>query len=100
MIREDDRLAQHPAARGQPRRVKLRQVQMHDVCLTGELPGHRPEAGHDYPLADAKSHRDAHHVHAVHDFVAREGRIVLRGKHSDLVALLDERVAQAFHVNR
>jgi hypothetical protein len=99
VIGKDGGLAEETPAQGDAGRVELRQVHLDDVVLQDEFGRHKAERGGNDTLADTEQDRHADDPHAVHRFLARKGRVVLRGHHGHFVSAFGESARQALGID-
>ncbi len=99
MIGEDGGLAHQPAAKRHAGRIELRQVHLHHIVRGDQFGCHPAEGRRDDPLADAKQDRDAQDAHPIHDLLARQGGVILRGHHRHLMPALDKGARQPFGID-
>ena len=99
MIGKHSRLAIDAAAESHTGSVKLRQVHLNDIVFSHQSGGDLTKGWGDRSLAQAKKDRHANDLDAVQHFCARQGFIVLRGHHCDLVPAFSERARQPLGIN-
>ncbi len=99
VVGEDHRPAGQASQQAQQTGLELGEMDADDIVLADEPPGQKGKGGHDDALAHAEQHRRADHAHAVDHLLGRQGRVVARGQHRDLVAPLGQGCRQAFDID-
>jgi len=99
VISQHGGFAEETGAEGHARRVELRQVELDHVVLPDQFGGDQAEGRGDNALADAHRYRHADDAHAIHHFFARQGLVVLRRHHRDLVTAPGKGACQPFGVD-
>jgi hypothetical protein len=99
VIGEDGGFAEQAGTEGHARRVELREVELNHIVLRHQFGGDQPEGRSDDAFADADGDRDAEDADTVHRLLARQGRVVLRCHHRDLMAAAHKGARQTLGVD-